>query len=97
MYILLTDPDAFVMTYAIITGAHFFPYAWYYRSLPYAVMAGVIAAGALILEIVLSPADVHLLPFAMAGALAVLAIWLYQAWRVNARAFSLLLESPSSD
>ena len=47
--ILLTEPKFFVMTYAIITGAHFFPYAWYYKSMAYALMAGALAVLATLL------------------------------------------------
>jgi hypothetical protein len=35
VFVLLTQPKFFIMTYAIITGAHFFPYAWYYKSTAY--------------------------------------------------------------
>lgn len=31
-FILSKSPDHFVMTYAIITGAHFFPYFWFYKN-----------------------------------------------------------------
>ena len=85
--ILLTEPKFFVMTYAIITGAHFFPYAWYYRSTAYAVMAGVISVGALVLGLALPADQMYLLPLAMAGALAVLAILLVSAWKTNSRAW----------
>ncbi len=47
--ILLTEPQYFIMTYAIITGAHFFPYAWYYKSLAFAIMAGALAVLAVLL------------------------------------------------
>lgn len=40
--ILLKSPQYFVMTYVIITGAHFSPYAWYYNEKSFAIMAGVI-------------------------------------------------------
>ena len=32
IFVLIKMPDYFVMTYAIITGAHLFPYAWFYRT-----------------------------------------------------------------
>jgi uncharacterized membrane protein len=85
VFMLLTNPDYFVMTYAIITGAHFFPYAWYYKSMAFAVMAGVISVGAMLLGLTLPPADMYLLPLAMAGALAVLAVLLWFGWQKNAR------------
>lgn len=85
VFVLLTGPEAFVMTYAIITGAHFFPYAWYYHSRPYAIMAGVIAVGAMLLGLTLPDERIYILPFAVAGALAVLTMWLNAAWKANAR------------
>lgn len=85
VFMLLTNPTYFVMTYAIITGAHFFPYAWYYKSMAFAVMAGVIAVGAMLLGLTLASADMYLLPLAMAGALAVLAVLLHFGWQKNAR------------
>jgi hypothetical protein len=88
VYMLLSDPQFFIMTYAIITGAHFFPYAWYYKSLPFAIMAGVISVGALVLGLALPADQMYVLPFAMAGALAVLAVMLLASWRTNARAFA---------
>lgn len=30
VFILIKHPDYFIMAYAIITGAHLFPYAWFY-------------------------------------------------------------------
>jgi hypothetical protein len=88
VFIMLTDAQYFVMTYAIITGAHFFPYAWYYKSMAFAVMAGVISVGSFALGVTLSPDQMYLLPFAMAGALAVLAGLLMVSWRTNVRAFA---------
>lgn len=49
VFILLTLPDYFVMVYAIITGAHLFPYTWFYDDNTYAIMAGIISATSLIM------------------------------------------------
>lgn len=83
VFVMLTEPRFFVMTYAIITGAHFFPYAWYYKSLPFAIMAGVISVGALLLGLTLAADQTYLLPLAMSGALALLAIMLLASWKRN--------------
>jgi hypothetical protein len=83
VFILMSDPQFFIMTYAIITGAHFFPYAWYYKSMPFAIMAGVISVGALLLGLTLPAEQMYVLPFAMAGALAVLAGLLMASWKRN--------------
>ncbi len=32
VFVYLKHPAYFIMTYGIITGAHFFPYAWFYRT-----------------------------------------------------------------
>jgi hypothetical protein len=88
VFVMLTEPQFFVMTYAIITGAHFFPYAWYYKSMPFAIMAGVIAVGALFLGLGLPPEKMFLLPLAMAGALAVLALLLMSSWKQNKQALN---------
>ncbi len=88
VFILLAYPEYFIMTYAIITGAHFFPYAWYYKSAPYAIMAGIISVGAMVLGLFLSPEEMYVLPLAMAGALAVLGVLLHVAWQKNKRELS---------
>lgn len=49
IFILIKSPDYFIMTYSIITGAHFFPYSWFYRTKPYAVFAGIISLGSLLI------------------------------------------------
>lgn len=77
IFLLLRQPDYFVMGYVIITGAHFFPYAWYYAEMGYAIMGGVISMGALFLGLMLPTDQMYVLPLCMSGALAVLAVWIY--------------------
>jgi hypothetical protein len=84
--VLLTDPKYFIMAYAIITGAHFFPYAWFYKSMPFAIMAGVISVGAMFLGLSLPLERMYLLPLSMAGALAILAVLLMASWKKNSEA-----------
>jgi hypothetical protein len=45
------------MTYSIITGAHFFPYSWFYKTKWYAVLAGVISLGSLLAGLYLEQKD----------------------------------------
>lgn len=54
IFILIRQPDYFIMTYAIITGAHFFPYSWFYNTKWYAIFAGIISIGSLIIAMNLS-------------------------------------------
>lgn len=53
IFILIKYPDYFLMTYAIITGAHFFPYAWFYKTIWYAIFAGLVSIGSLLLTLLL--------------------------------------------
>ncbi|MFK7770564.1 MAG: hypothetical protein AB8F94_00440 [Saprospiraceae bacterium] len=77
IFILIKYPDYFVMTYAMITGAHFFPYAWFYNEIVFAIMAGVISVGALLLALKLPVADFYIIPIFMSGSLFILTILLY--------------------
>jgi hypothetical protein len=49
IYILIKSPDYFIMTYSIITGAHLFSYSWFYKTKWYAVFAGIISLGSLLI------------------------------------------------
>ncbi len=51
IFTMLKMPEYFVLVYAIITGAHFFPYAWFYKTKWYAIFAGIIAVGSLLLSL----------------------------------------------
>lgn len=62
VFVLLTLPDYFVMTYAIITGAHLFPYAWFYDDNSYAIIAGIISASSLIMGLNLSTEAIFYIP-----------------------------------
>lgn len=77
VFILIKSPDYFVMGYAIITGAHFFPYAWFYKTPLYAVFAGVISIGAMLIGLMVAPEQMYLIPAAMSASLVVLTVLLY--------------------
>lgn len=87
MFVFGRYPQHFIMAYGIITGAHFFPYAWFYRAPAFAVMAGVISMGCLVLGLRLSPGHLYLLPAFVAASLAVLAALLVRSYRQNQRAY----------
>ncbi len=69
-------PEYFVMVYVIITGAHFFPYSWYYKNKLYAISAGVISIGAFLLGTLL-PDKIYLIPLLTSFYLIAMAILLY--------------------
>lgn len=80
-------PAYFVMTYGIITGAHFFPYAWFYDALPYAIAAGLISFGCLFIGVRTAGSAPYWVPVFVAGALLGLAAALYGSYRQHARAY----------
>lgn len=65
------------MALAIITGAHFFPFAWYYKANAYAVMAGIISVGSAVVGSMVSQQDIFMVPVLMTGMLTILAMLLY--------------------
>ncbi len=77
IFVLLTLPEYFVMTYAIITGAHLFPYAWFYDDIIYAIVAGVMSASSLIIGLNTSENFTYFLPFAMSVLLLTLFVCLW--------------------
>ena len=54
VFTLIKMPEYFIMVYAIITGAHLFPYGWFYKTKWYSIFSGIIASGALLLGLSLS-------------------------------------------
>ena len=53
MWAFSAVPDKMLMIYAVITGAHFLPYGWLYRSKAYYIMSAAAAITALIAGITL--------------------------------------------
>lgn len=76
VFALIKIPDYFVMVYVIITGAHFFPYAWYYKISMYALFAGIISLGALLLGLKLPADKIYYIPLFMSANLIILGILL---------------------
>lgn len=84
-FILAKMPEYFVMVYAIITGAHFFPYSWYYKNTVYAISAGIISVGSWLLGIYLPANRTYVIPLLMSLFLAGLAILLYVDYKKKVR------------
>lgn len=74
IFILIKSPEYFVMTYAIITGAHLFPYGWLYNNLAYSVLAGVISVGSFMLALFIDADKMFVVPLFTALMLLILAI-----------------------
>jgi|SRR5690606_3189904 len=76
IFALIKYPDNFIMVYAIITGAHLFPYAWLYDENGYAITAILISVGALIIALVSTLNVIWLIPLFTSMVLFILAIWI---------------------
>jgi hypothetical protein len=77
VFSLIKFPDYFVMVYAIITGGHFFLFAWFYKTNLYAAFAGIISIGAMTLGLILPMTETYFIPIFMSISLIVLSILLF--------------------
>jgi hypothetical protein len=77
IFTLIKMPDYFVMVYVIITGGHFFPYAWFYKTNLYAIFAGIITIGAMFLGLMLPVDKIFLIPSFMSVSLFFLTLFLF--------------------
>src|SRR5690554_1849626 len=80
IFIFVKYPDYFIMAYAIITGAHLFPYAWFYEEKGYAVAAVIISVGAMVIALLVDPVDIYYVPLFTASLLLLLGIWVYMRY-----------------
>lgn len=76
VFILIKYPDYFIMAYAIITGAHLFPYAWFYDEIGYAVWAVLISVGTLLTTLNVSIEKIWIVPLFTSTMLFLLAGWI---------------------
>ncbi len=79
VFILLNHSEYFVMTYAIITGAHLFPYAWFYDDYTYAGAAGIISGLSLIIGLNFDESNMHFIPLCTGLILLVMFLVLYRS------------------
>lgn len=77
IFILIKYPDYFIMAYAIITGAHLFPYAWFYDEIGYAITAVLISVGTLLISLNVEPDQMFYVPIFTAIILLILGIWIF--------------------
>ena len=81
IFILIRYPDYFIMAYAIITGAHLFPYAWFYDEIGYAVAAILISVGSLLIALSTAVGNIAWIPLFTSVVLLLLAAWILMANR----------------
>ncbi|MEQ9405307.1 MAG: hypothetical protein RIM99_17090 [Cyclobacteriaceae bacterium] len=81
IFALIKYPDYFLMTYVIITGAHLFPFAWFYKEPAYAIIAGIISFGALIITLNEAPNESYMPAFFISTCLLLLGLWLFISYK----------------
>ncbi len=89
IFVMIKYPDYFIMAYAIITGAHLFPYAWYYDEIAYAIVAVIISVGAMMIALMVNISDISYIPILTSLGLLILGISLsirYQRFKRKNRA-----------
>jgi len=77
IFTMIKMPEYFIMVYAIITGAHLFPYGWFYKTKWYSLFSGIIAIGALLLGLNLSFEKMYFVALFTSVALLILTSGLY--------------------
>lgn len=77
LFTMAKMPDYFIMVYAIITGAHLFPFSWLYKTKWYSIFSGIIAIGALVLGLYLSKEKMYFIAIFTCICLFTLTMLLY--------------------
>lgn len=72
---MIKSPNEAIMFLAIITGAHFFPYGWFYNAKPYYVMAPIISVVIMFLGLYLHEEKIWMIPLSMAILFIFLICW----------------------
>ena len=62
---MIKSPNDAIIFFAIITGAHFFPYGWFYNAKAFYVMAPMISVVIMFLGLYLNEENLWLVPFSM--------------------------------
>ena len=78
-------PNQFIIFFGVITGAHLFPYAWFYNTKAYAIMAPIISVIVIIIGWDIDISRLWLIPLSMILLLIILNIWLYIEHKVHLR------------
>lgn len=77
IFTMIKMPDYFIMVYAIITGAHLFPYGWFYRTNWYSIFSGIIVTGVLLLGLILPFEKMYFVAIFTSILLFILTVCLY--------------------
>lgn len=82
---MIKTPNAAVLFFAIIIGAHFFPYGWFYNARAYYVMAPLISVTTMLLGLFLAAENLWIIPLSMVVFLICLICWLHLDYKGKQR------------
>ncbi len=74
---MIKSPNDAILFFAIIIGAHFFPYGWFYNAKAFYVMAPVMSVSMIFLGSYLNGDNLWLIPVSIIIFLFFLIFWLY--------------------
>ncbi|MDY7223254.1 DUF7010 family protein [Halalkalibacterium halodurans] len=77
----IESPEEMIIFFAVITGAHFFPYGWFYRARAYSAMAPVISIVIVIIGWTVDLTKLWLIPLIMTLLLLLLSVWLFADYK----------------
>jgi hypothetical protein len=81
--LLFKVPEYLIISMATITGAHFFPYFWFYKTNWYIIFSGIIIMAILFMGIFLPFDKIYFLPLFMFITLGILSIILYRESKIK--------------
>lgn len=81
LWAFLQMPEKMIAMFAIITGAHLFPYGWFYHARGYYVMALIIACSMMLMDWIVSSSQLWIIPMLMSVLLFLLVVWLWIDYR----------------
>ncbi|UOE94513.1 hypothetical protein [Alkalihalobacillus sp. LMS39] len=73
---IIKSPHDAIIFFAIITGAHFFPYGWFYNARPFYIMAPIMSVVIMFLGLYLNGENLWLIPLTLVILLVVAILWL---------------------
>lgn len=82
----IANPEYMLFIFAVITGAHFFPYGWFYQSKAYYVMAPVSSIVITVISLAVNSTLIWVIPLSMVVLLVIQVIWLYVDYRGKRKA-----------
>ncbi|WP_028402380.1 DUF7010 family protein [Ectobacillus panaciterrae] len=77
----MKSPNEMVLFFAVIVGAHFFPYGWLYNAKPFYIMAPVISILMLFVGFKIEASMLWLIPMSMVLLLLFLVLLLYMDYK----------------